>query len=489
MATQEINPYVLMNFLARNQNMAQNAQLELLLEFLKNYQRQQAMADLQNERRYYDIYDRELATRNRVLDYLGGVGQHMVDDAITRSAEQALSNKRDVVRRLGATTETIPIDRMASRELNDELRRIRSQLAGMMAGADERLTQRISDFQERRSDIPPNLGEALGMAQQLGAYAFPGGISLPFVARGGGIPSSTPNRIGMVLQPGQAVSGAAPWRLPMPTPEMRWASFLANRTPENRFVPISSVMSGAVPTRPPQSASGANLMPRGVGSQVPGIGVRPSPGPAPMAQPMASPLPMNVVPRMSSRRSVAMPYLPIPAPTRNVPLSEQFQRPTPQQQHIQALRNTLAQLAIAEKKGFPGQEQVDAIAQRLVQMGGGVLSPGGFHYTEGGAAPPNVNMVPVPPGEPPPIDVQVVRPLPPLPSMSPGGYAGQPIRPTPYKRQRKSQAGVVTALRNLMPWIPTVPSPLPAPNLGMFALDALANYATRRRQMNQANRR
>ena len=67
--------------LTQYQNQQQNLPFLLLLNLLKQGQDAQTEARSANEQRRNEIMDRDLATRNRLLDYVSQYGQSLFDDA------------------------------------------------------------------------------------------------------------------------------------------------------------------------------------------------------------------------------------------------------------------------------------------------------------------------------------------------------------------------------------------------------------------------
>lgn len=186
-AMQGIDPIDYLNFVARLQNQQQraaqqptaanNQQFQLLLKLLGDSQGAYNEARGANEQRRNEIMDRDVDTRNRLLDYVSQFGQSMLDDVnrmdrTTRGRDTAnlaaagfLGGSPDMMR--GAM---LTADRARSENLN----KVKDTLLNNAINVDERASNRLSDFQERIQDPYPDPNAGIGLAAQLGAL-IPGG--------------------------------------------------------------------------------------------------------------------------------------------------------------------------------------------------------------------------------------------------------------------------------------------------------------------------
>lgn len=154
----------------RRQASGDRETMQLLMQLLQQGQQQQYEARKANEDRYLDILEGRTGTRNRVLGDVNAFGDSLLDD---------VENTRK--RREGQTTADLsrlgflgsPSMKQAARVQNDkayreDLTRAKDSLLSQRIGADERLSNQISDFMERRTDSYPNTSPINSLAGTLG---------------------------------------------------------------------------------------------------------------------------------------------------------------------------------------------------------------------------------------------------------------------------------------------------------------------------------
>lgn len=193
------------------QNQQQNLPFLMLLKLLTQGQDAQTEARSANEKRVGDILDRDVDTRNRLIDYTKQFGKSMTDDV--ERADKALRGRDTSAMAaagfLGASPDIMRgADIAATRARNENLAKVKDYLLQNAVNIDERASNRLSDFQERITDAYPKDNTAL--LGQLGSVGdLLGGL---FGGGGGGAYGSGlfggPNANGNVLRAG--VNAARP---------------------------------------------------------------------------------------------------------------------------------------------------------------------------------------------------------------------------------------------------------------------------------------
>ena len=121
-----------------------------------------------NNERYNTILQRDIDTRNRLLDYLKTYGDSMVSDT-NRDWNNNLQNSLSSLSNAGLLGSTVrsSVEARNERERQDALRRVKDNLLQNAMATDERASNRLSDFQERVTDTYPNNANTNAMAAQI----------------------------------------------------------------------------------------------------------------------------------------------------------------------------------------------------------------------------------------------------------------------------------------------------------------------------------
>lgn len=121
-----------------------------------------------NQERYNTILDRDLATRNRLLDYLKTYGDSAISDT-NRDWNNNLQNSLASLSGAGMLGSTVrsSVEARNQRERQDALRRVKDDLLRNTLATDERASNRLSDFQERVTDTYPNNSNTNAMAAKI----------------------------------------------------------------------------------------------------------------------------------------------------------------------------------------------------------------------------------------------------------------------------------------------------------------------------------
>jgi len=187
-----------------NRAMGAGNPLQQLMGLMGSTQGQYNEARAANEERYNTILDRDLDTRNRLLDYLKNFGDSQVADtnqAFDNNLQDSLAQLSNAGM-LGSTVQSA-VRARNTKERTDALRRVKDALAQNMVNVDERASNRLSDFQERRQDPYPDNTNLNSMASQImqlmaengqlkfgnnGRLSFTGGSSAPGYVSGHSAP-------------------------------------------------------------------------------------------------------------------------------------------------------------------------------------------------------------------------------------------------------------------------------------------------------------
>lgn len=174
-----VDPYAYLNWLAQIQSQQQSSssqqglrQLDLVMELLRQSQDRYANARQGNENRYLDILAGLGISRDR---YLGGIANYGASERsdLKRNYDTDLKNRISSLSDRGLSGTTI-----SSSEKNQNTRmreaaegRLDDRLLGMRLGADERMSNRIFDFMERKTDAYPDpVNGFLGQAGAAGGF-------------------------------------------------------------------------------------------------------------------------------------------------------------------------------------------------------------------------------------------------------------------------------------------------------------------------------
>ena len=198
-----ISPVDYLNWLSRvnyqqnqQQQTQQNAlggqQLQLFLQLLNQAQSRYEDARNANEQRRNEILQGRTDTRNRILDQWNGYGSSLVNDT-NKDWNTNLNNKLAALSDSGLLQSTVnsSIRDQNEKQRQDAMRRVKDDIIGNYAGADERLSNNIDDFNERITDAYPNTAPIDAAAGQLGGMSGP---SLPGIggALGGALAGTNP---------------------------------------------------------------------------------------------------------------------------------------------------------------------------------------------------------------------------------------------------------------------------------------------------------
>lgn len=187
----------------QQQSVAGDRQFQLLMQMLQQQGAAANEAKSANAKRANDISDRDLATRNRLLDYVGQYGQSTLDDVNRENQRQrgADTAALSAAGFLGASP-----DRMRGADITDtraylqNLGKAKDSLLQNAINTDERATNRLSDFQERISDPYPQNNNLSSLAGQIGA-------TIPAAGGGGMINNPYGSPYGSQFTPGAGFAG------------------------------------------------------------------------------------------------------------------------------------------------------------------------------------------------------------------------------------------------------------------------------------------
>lgn len=197
-----INPIDYINYLARLQAFQQqqsggggggnpygNQQFQLLLNLLNDAQTKYNDARTANEVRRNEILKGRTDTRNRILDQWNQFGDSLINDT-NKGYKKNLNDSMAALSQSGLLNSTVNSSIRARNETErqDAMRRVKDQIIGNYAGADERLSNNIDDFQERITDAYPDTSQINSLAQQAGAIIPSAGSAYRSVGGGVGYP-------------------------------------------------------------------------------------------------------------------------------------------------------------------------------------------------------------------------------------------------------------------------------------------------------------
>ncbi|MCC6972190.1 MAG: hypothetical protein IT434_18410, partial [Phycisphaerales bacterium] len=178
-----INPIDYLNYLARLQayqnqtsQQASQQQNQLMMQLINEANAKQQEAYDANAERRNQILQGRTDTRNRILDQWNEFGDSLINDT-NRGYQRNLDNSLAALNDTGLLHSTVnsSIRRQNERDRQDSMRRVKDQITGNYANADERLSNEIDAFNERIVDHYPDTGGLAGLAAQAGSVIPSGG--------------------------------------------------------------------------------------------------------------------------------------------------------------------------------------------------------------------------------------------------------------------------------------------------------------------------
>jgi hypothetical protein len=218
-----VDPVAYLNWLAQVQAMQQQQQsknanrqsrdqTELMRELLGQSQGRYMDARQDNENRYLDILQGLGITRDNYLSGIKGYGESQRGD-LGRSYDVDLKNRMSGLADRGLSGTTIRGSEQTTnkRERDNAMGRLDDRLTGMRLDADERLSGKVFDFMERKTDAYPdpinNLIQQAGSA--IGGSAMGGTGARPAFSMDTRIPMTGLGRT-MVSPGGSSMGNAGP---------------------------------------------------------------------------------------------------------------------------------------------------------------------------------------------------------------------------------------------------------------------------------------
>ncbi len=233
------------------QGAASDQQMQLFLKLIQDSQSKYQDARNANDKRSNDILAGRTDTRNRILEHWNNYGDSLIGD-VNQNYDKNLKNSLAALYNtgLGQSTVNSSIRNQNETARLGELRRVKDGIIGNYAGADERLSNNIDEFQERISDEYPNTAPVDQLAGRLGGQI--GGIG----GIGGGPSTQSPLPPTPQQQTGFVTFGAGG----SAAPGARTASTPMRTTPPAGLNPSTDARVNNNPFRPapivPPSAPG-----------------------------------------------------------------------------------------------------------------------------------------------------------------------------------------------------------------------------------------
>lgn len=178
-----INPIDYLNYLARLQayqnqtsQRASQQQNDLMMQLINEANAKQQEAYNANDERRNQILQGRTDTRNRILDQWNEFGDSLINDT-NRGYQRNLDNSLAALNDTGLLHSSVnaSVRRQNERDRQDSMRRVKDQIVGNYANADERLSNEIDAFNERIVDHYPDTGGLAGLAAQAGSVIPSGG--------------------------------------------------------------------------------------------------------------------------------------------------------------------------------------------------------------------------------------------------------------------------------------------------------------------------
>jgi hypothetical protein len=206
-------------------NYLNGQQLQLFLKLIDQAQSRYQDAKNANETTRNDILKGRTDTRNRILDNWNQYGDSLVNDT-NQGYKTNLNNSLTALydTGLGQSTVNSSIRARNEKERQDSMRRVKDDIIGNYAGADERLSNNIDDFQERVTNAYPDTPPINALAGQLGSITgLPsmggaggdGASAMSVASPGTAMPSNPYMPMGGAARPNPVIPAAASAIAPM----------------------------------------------------------------------------------------------------------------------------------------------------------------------------------------------------------------------------------------------------------------------------------
>lgn len=179
--------YNLQNWQNQQGQQAATQNNQLFVRMLQDAQRQQAEAKQANESRYQDILSDRVNTAGRVMGDVDAYGKSLYDDAARASKERTGASTASLsdLGYMGSPSMRNALKTTNSRADLTDLNRVRDNLLQARSGADERTSNDIDNFMERRTDAYPNTSGLNSLASQYGQMGVVGGGNAQALLGGG----------------------------------------------------------------------------------------------------------------------------------------------------------------------------------------------------------------------------------------------------------------------------------------------------------------